>query len=134
MTCYCCSGDEFEICCEPFINGTAKPPTAEKLMRSRYAAYAVVDVAYLVRTTHPATRRFCVPGEIEEWARTSTWQKLEILAATRGEKADKKGTVEFKAYYLDEDRQPQIHHENSNFAKELGKWFFVDGRIVGQAA
>jgi SEC-C motif domain protein len=130
MNCYCCSGREFEDCCQPFISGLAKPVTAEDLMRSRYTAYATLRVEYILRTTHPSTRKFHEPQAIERWAKTNRWQKLEILSTTKGNSSDKQGTVEFKAYYLDADQQPQIHHENSSFRKELGKWFFVDGKIL----
>lgn len=99
-------------------------------MRSRYSAYAVVAVEYLIKTTHPSTHKFHDAGTIENWARSCDWQKLEIVSKTDGDIKDKNGTVEFKAYYLNAAKQPQIHHENSNFRKELGKWFFVDGKIL----
>ena len=130
MNCYCCSGREFEECCAPFIKGVKKPSTAEELMRSRYTAYATGAVEYILRTTHPSVRKFHDVRHIEQWASESQWQKLEIIATGKGAASDKQGTVEFKAYYLDADDQPQIHHENSNFRKELGKWFFVDGKIL----
>ncbi len=130
MKCYCCSGRKFEDCCQPFIKGFAKPLTAEELMRSRYSAYAVCAVEYILRSTHPSTRKFHDREPIENWAKSCEWQKLEIVSKSEGEAQDKFGTVEFKAYFLDENRQPQIHHELSNFQKELGKWFFVDGKIL----
>ena len=132
MNCYCCSDRKFEDCCQPFISGNKKVSTAEDLMRSRYSAYATVAVEYIVRSTHPATRKFLVASEIESWAKTSRWQKLEIISKTDGEAADKKGTVEFKAYYSDENNQLQIHHEISEFRKELGKWFFYDGKVQAE--
>ena len=130
MDCYCCSGYKFEDCCQPFISGIAKPATAEELMRSRYSAYATVEIDYLLRTTHPSTRKFHDAETIERWAQSSVWQKLEIISTDKGNSSDKQGMVEFKAYYLDEYQQPQIHHEHSNFLKELGKWFFVDGKVI----
>jgi SEC-C motif domain protein len=128
MRCYCCSDRKFADCCQPFIIGITKPSTAEALMRSRYSAYTTFAVEYILRTTHSSTRRFNNAESIENWARSSVWQKLEIVSITKGETKDKQGTVEFKAYFLDKNGQPQIHHEISNFAKELGKWFFVDGK------
>lgn len=130
MNCYCCSGKEFEDCCQPFINGKAKPKTAEELMRSRYSAFAIGAVEYILRSTHSSVRKFHDAESIENWAQSSVWQKLEIISKTGGEAKDKKGTIEFKAYFLDAEKDPQIHHELSNFAKELGKWFFVDGKIL----
>ena len=99
-------------------------------MRSRYSAYATGAVEYLIKTTHPSVRKFHDAESIENWAKSSEWQKLEIVSADKGDTKDKHGTVEFKAYFLDANGQPQIHHEISNFTKELGKWFFVDGKVL----
>jgi SEC-C motif domain protein len=125
--CYCCSGKTFADCCQSFLEGAAKPPTAEALMRSRYSAYATLNIEYLLKSTHPSTRKFHDAEEIENWAKSNSWQKLEIISTVEG---DKKSVVEFKAFYLDSNSTQQIHHERSNFQKELGKWFFVDGKVV----
>lgn len=128
--CYCCSGKNFSDCCQPFLNGNAKPPTAESLMRSRFSAYAIRNVEYLLKSTHPATRKFHNFDEIEIWAKSNVWQKLEVVSVNKGEYKDKEGIVEFKAFYLDQNSTSQVHHEISNFKKELGKWFYVDGKII----
>lgn len=99
-------------------------------MRSRYSAYAVAAVEYLLKTTHSSTRKFHDRQAIEQWAKNSRWQKLEIISTSKGTRADREGTVEFKAYYLDAENRPQMHHEQSNFRRELGKWFFVDGKVL----
>jgi len=130
MNCYCGSDQEFEDCCQPFLSGINKPATAEALMRSRYSAYVTANVDYLLRTVHPSTRKLHDAQTIEKWARSSSWQKLEVISTVEGTAKDKKGMVEFKAYYLDEHQQLQIHHELSDFLKELGKWFFVDGKVI----
>lgn len=131
MKCYCFSGGNYTDCCQPFIEGKTKPQTAEELMRSRFSAYAVCAVEYLLRSTHPSVRKHHNATEIETWAKSNSWEKLIIISKSDGEAKDKNGTVEFKAYFLDENGQPQIHHELSNFRKELGKWFFVDGKVFG---
>ncbi|MCB0909908.1 MAG: SEC-C domain-containing protein, partial [Nocardioidaceae bacterium] len=53
--CPCGTGDDYAACCGRFHQGAAAP-TAERLMRSRYAAYAVGDAGYVFRTWHPRTR------------------------------------------------------------------------------
>ncbi len=98
-------------------------------MRSRYSAYATVEIEYILRSTHPSVRKFHDGESIENWAKSSVWQKLEIISTDKGDVKDKQGTVEFKAYFLDANGQWQIHHETSKFVKELGKWFFVDGKV-----
>ena len=130
MNCYCCSGKELENCCRPFIENRAKPATAEALMRSRYTAYVLAETGYLLRSTHPSTRKFYGVEDLSAWARANRWQRLEVIATEKGTAQDRIGTVEFKAYYLDADDAPRVHHEISNFRKELGKWFYVDGKVA----
>jgi SEC-C motif domain protein len=125
--CYCSSGKNFADCCEPFLLGNAKPITAEQLMRSRYSAYATADFDYVLKTTHPSMRKFISVDSIKQWANSNVWQKLEIVSTDKGTQTDKHGIVEFKAHYLDSNSQTKIHHEVSEFKKELGRWFFVTG-------
>lgn len=98
-------------------------------MRSRYSAYAICAGEYLVRSTHPSVRKFHDLQAIEDWAKSCRWQRLEIISKSAGEAKDKTGIVEFKAYYTDENGELQVHHERSNFRRELGKWFFMDGEV-----
>ena len=118
--CYCGSGQAFENCCRPYINGERNPSTAEVLMRSRYSAYATGAIDYLINTTAASERKYYSKNDIQKWASESKWQKLEIINATQN-------TVEFKAYFLDKNMQPQIHHEKSTFVNENGNWFYADG-------
>ncbi|MEO8252980.1 MAG: YchJ family metal-binding protein [Flavobacterium sp.] len=118
--CYCNSQKEFKDCCELYIKGLEKAPTAEALMRSRYSAYATHQADYLVATTHISQRALHSKEDILLWATSNQWQKLEILNSTPT-------TVEFKAYYLDQNKKSHIHHEFSTFVQEDGIWFYLDG-------
>ncbi|MBU8895563.1 hypothetical protein KRR26_08095 [Corallococcus sp. M34] len=51
--CPCSSGLRYRQCCAPYHRGEAEPPDAEHLMRSRYSAFALREVAYLWKTLHP---------------------------------------------------------------------------------
>lgn len=118
--CYCGNSIPFQDCCEPYIKGIANAPTAEKLMRSRYSAFATGAADYLVNTTHISKRRFHNKKDILAWSQANKWLKLEVLASTET-------TVTFKAYYLDENLKAQVHYEHSTFKFENNKWFYVDG-------
>ncbi|MGK3966931.1 YchJ family protein [Sorangium sp. So ce118] len=50
--CPCGSGRSYRECCAPCHLGDREAPDAVALMRSRYAAFAVGDTAYLWRTLH----------------------------------------------------------------------------------
>ena len=120
--CFCGNQKSFENCCQIYINGIEKAPTAEALMRSRYAAVATQAVDYLITTTHDSTRKFHNKSDILEWSKSNQWSKLEVIEATEN-------TVIFKAYYLDFQLKSQIHYEKSTFKYENGSWFYVDGEF-----
>lgn len=125
--CYCGDLRPFGNCCEPIIKGDITAQTAEELMRSRYSAYVVVDVEYLVKTTHLTQRKNFDEVDIRAWAVANEWQKLEVINTKKGRLDDNDGEVEFKAYFLDETKKQQIHHEKSTFIKENEKWFYLSG-------
>ncbi len=127
--CPCGSGKEFHICCQPYIDGKEKAPTAEALMRSRYTAYTKVTIEYITATHDPKTRNNHDPDQAREWAENSDWQGLEIIKTEAGGPADETGIVEFKARYRSDDEELE-HHEVSEFRKEDGSWYFVDGKVV----
>ncbi|PKB18878.1 YchJ family protein [Flavobacterium sp. 5] len=120
--CYCGAAKPFDVCCNLYINGIQKVPTALALMKSRYSAYATHQADYLLATTHSSERKHYSREEILKWATSNQWQKLEIISATEN-------TVEFKAYFKDENNVSQVHYEFSNFKKENDIWFYVDGKF-----
>lgn len=119
VKCPCCSNFEYRNCCEPFHVNHAIPATSEAMMRSRYAAYVLHLIDYLIETTHPETRGLYRKKDIESWSKQNLWLKLEIISATH----DK---VEFKAYYRS-DLEDYIHHENSTFKLENKRWYYLSG-------
>ena len=118
--CYCGNNVSFENCCQVYIKGTQKAPTAETLMRSRYSAYAIGDADYLVATTHSSTRKLHRKEDVLEWSKSNHWMQLEVLNSTET-------TVKFKAHYKDYQGKAQVHEEHSTFVLENGSWFYVDG-------
>ena len=121
--CPCCSGKLYEECCELFHSKKEFPKTAEELMRSRYAAFAIPNGDYLWETTLPNKRKFHHKTELENWGKENTWTKLEIIQSSEKE-------VEFKAYFTDKFREENIHHERSNFKKVDKKWYYVSGKFL----
>ena len=89
-------------------------------MRSRYSAYVMGEVDYLFETTHTSQRAGLDKKDIEQWAKSNRWQRLEIIGAETF-------LVEFKAYFTDKSGKKQVHHEKSSFVFENGNWFYVDG-------
>lgn len=130
--CPCTSGKEFESCCEPYIKGDEKAPTAEALMRSRYSAYATGAVDYINKTNDPKTSDQFDDASAKKWSENSEWTGLDVLSTEEGTEKDTKGVVEFIAHYKDKESGTEVnHHEIGTFRKEKGQWLFVDGRVVG---
>ena len=121
--CPCCSGKLYEECCELFHSKKEFPKTAEELMRSRYAAFAIPNGDFLWETTLPNKRKFHHKTELENWGKENTWTKLEIIQSSEKE-------VEFKAYFTDKFGKENIHHERSTFKKVDKKWYYVSGKFL----
>ncbi|GAA1428588.1 YchJ family protein [Microlunatus lacustris] len=119
--CPCGSGPPYAVCCEPLHDNRVQAATAERLMRSRYAAYAVGRLDHVLRTWHPRTR----PHELTD-PPGLTWTGLTVLATEDGQPGDEAGVVEFEAAYRD-DESAGVQHERSRFARRAGRWFYLDG-------
>lgn len=117
--CHCGSGALFARCCGPILDG-APAATPEQLMRSRYSAFTVGDLAHLERTWHPSTR----PAHLTPDAGVR-WQRLEIV---RAQEAGDVGVVEFRASWRD-DGVSGVLHETSRFRRVQGHWLYVDGDV-----
>ncbi len=129
--CPCCSGIEFENCCAPILDGKIDAPTAEALMRSRYTAYAKGHFEHIRRTLHPKNQDNFDEDAAREWSEESEWQGLEIVSTKAGGKDDTEGVVEFIAKYVRDDEQEE-HQEIADFKQVNGKWYFVNGKLVGK--
>lgn len=118
--CPCSSGREYAVCCGPLHQQERLAETAEELMRSRYAAYAVRDFDHLVRTWHPRTRPVDVDTDVG-----ISWDGLEIVSVRDGGPGDDEGEVEFRARYR-LGGQRAVLHERSRFARRAGRWVYVE--------
>ena len=109
-----------DACCGPYHAGAAAPD-AERLMRSRYTAFVLGDVPYLLATWHASSRPATL--ELEGGAK---WLGLEIKShrMTGQDSAE----VEFVARFRVAGRAVR-QHELSRFVREHGRWYYVDGDV-----
>ena len=109
-------------CCGPLHAGQAAPD-AERLMRSRYSAFVLGDVPYLLSTWHSNQR----PAELT-LETGGKWLGLEIKQhrVTGADTAE----VEFVARFRVGGKAVR-QHERSRFVREKfldgTRWFYVDG-------
>ena len=126
--CPCHSGMRYAECCGAAHSGQKRSATAQALMRSRYSAYVLGDIAYLLRTWHPSTRPAAIdPAAIPDWC------GLDILRTEKGQGCDDQGIVEFKATALLQGKVFTLH-EASRFVLEAGQWLYVSGDILEDSA
>ena len=122
--CPCGSGNLFKECCQGVVAGEQKANTAEQLMRSRYTAYVMKNVDYLIETTHPESRTPDLTKSIRKWMKQVEWLKLHVVATEGGGELDEFGHVEFIAEYI-ANTGPGRHHECSAFEKLDETWYYV---------
>jgi SEC-C motif-containing protein len=108
-------------CCGRFVEhfNDVPAPDAEHLMRSRYSAFVLERVDYLLATWRSSTR----PASLDFDA-GAKWLGLEVREhkITGADTAE----VEFVGRYRLEGRAVRLH-ERSRFVCEDGRWFYVDG-------
>jgi SEC-C motif-containing protein len=128
----------YAACCQPWHLGQPAP-TPEALMRSRYSAFVLGLADYLRATWHPSTR----PPTLDLEAGTH-WLGLEVRAsrllddhcANAGSEGAHdahnlaKGEVEFVARSRVAGKGQRLH-ERSRFLREDGRWWYVDGDMLG---
>ncbi len=103
----------------------AAAPTAEALMRSRYAAFCVGDFAHLHLSWHPATRPARLDAEND-----LAWERLDIDAVQGGSIDDTRGTVSFRAAWRDTATGERgVLAEVSRFRRVDGRWVYLDGAV-----
>nr|WP_189786960.1 YchJ family metal-binding protein [Streptomyces capitiformicae] len=118
--CPCGLPETYDSCCGRLHSGNVAAPTAEALMRSRYAAFVVRDEGYLLRTWHPRTR----PSNVD-FDPGMRWTGLEILDTRDGSAFHTTGTVTFRASF-----RGGALHERSRFERVDGAWVYVDGEFL----
>lgn len=99
--CPCNSGKDFDTCCGPFLDGSAKAPTAEALMRSRYSAHVKGNYQYVADTHAPEAAADYNISAAQAQSKNTEWTGLEITETTDGGSDDDTGTVTFTARFTE---------------------------------
>ena len=124
-TCYCCSSQTYDRCCQPYHQGLKIAETPEILMRSRYSAYYIANIYYIQATMRGKASENFDPVTAKLWAQRVIWIKLQIINADKP--LTTQGHVEFIATFVDNKTVCQMH-ENSEFQHMESRWFYVDGK------
>ena len=115
--CPCGSGKKYKKCCQIYHKGT-NPKTALILMKSRYSAFVVGDIKYIISTS-TFQKDF---EDLKNFSDNCEFKKLEILDSTDS-------TVTFRATVFC-DGVDNSFIEKSNFVYKNKKWYYESGEIV----
>lgn len=129
--CPCGSRKPYLSCCAPFVSGEEVPDTPAQLMRSRYTAYALGEVDYVMETTDPAGSAWEEDAErwrasIEEFTRACEFRG--VLVFEEQVEGDR-GTVTFRAR-LQRGREDASFKETSEFFCRDGRWRYSSGVVA----
>jgi SEC-C motif-containing protein len=129
--CPCGSKKPYSTCCQPYHSGKALPPTAESLMRARYSAYAMGEVTFVQKSTHPSKLADFDFKASQEWSNQAEWKELKILATEAGGPSDSKGMVAFEAHFKMQNKD-EVYAERALFERHGPdkKWYFFDGKAI----
>lgn len=132
--CFCGTKNSYQNCCELLHKNLTAQCTPEQLMRSRYSAFKLKDIDYIIRTYHSSCHSEKHTDEIRQ-ACNLEWVKLEIVDAPRVKQGGS-AYVEFKAWFL-EDGALKPLHERSRFVQEAFSgnkyWRYIDGVFPEEA-
>jgi SEC-C motif-containing protein len=129
MACVCGAGESTETHCLPIIKGEKDAESAEALMRARYAAYALGEVDFVLKSHTPEAGKDVDRAQTEAWSKSSKWLGLEVLRTEGGGAGDDTGIVEFVARYKVKNVSLE-HRERAKFEKREGKWLFADAEAM----
>nr|WP_298146463.1 YchJ family protein [uncultured Pseudomonas sp.] len=129
--CPCGSGLSYAQCCQ--ICHTGQPAaSAQALMRSRYCAYVLGLIDYLVSTTLPAQQAALDRTAIDDWSKQSQWLGLEVESSEAPSGQPPRAFVTFTAHWRDADGEHR-HRERSAFVQRDGRWYFIDPTVAVNA-
>lgn len=129
--CPCGSRKRLNRCCGAYHSGKAAP-TPLALMKSRYSAYALGEVDYVMSTTHPDSphRQVDVPLWREELIAFSHGTRFEGLSILGHGTLESGGAwVHFRAH-LSRKGEDVGFEERSRFFKVNGEWRYLDGEFT----
>lgn len=122
------SGKPYSLCCQPYHVENQHPPTAEWLMRSRYSAYALQRIDYIINTTMSAQQKLLDRPAIADWSRNTDWCGLDILAHYP-RVGKHHAQVEFNAFF-NYNNECMTQHELSTFVRIGQRWYFLDPTVT----
>jgi SEC-C motif domain protein len=132
--CPCFSGERYLACCGPLHRGERTADTPERLMRSRFAAFALGLGPYLVRTLASDHADLDLPREPleRELSRARERQRFLGLRIVFTSAEGNDGEVLFFARVFEKGADRSFV-ELSRFVREDGMWRYASGILASKS-
>ena len=129
--CPCWSGRTYDACCAPFHRGEREAPDPVSLMRSRYAAFALGEAEYLVRTLAEGNPDQALPRAdlLRSLRGARSRLRYPSLAILDERRTGRTAEVLFAAGIV-EGGQDRSFVELSDFERDGEAWRYLSGILV----
>lgn len=97
-------------------------------MRSRYSAYVLGLIDYIIVTALPAQQALLDRDGIAHWSASSTWLGLSVARHETFAGQPEHAFVTFTVRWHDSGGE-HVHEERSAFVQNEGRWFFIDPTV-----
>ena len=129
--CPCNSKKKYKKCCKPYHDNITSPQNALELMKSRFSAYCVANVNYIISTTHEKNPEYTKDilswrNDIKKFSENTKFDNLDIIDF---QELELESFVTFKATLFQGNKDISFI-EKSRFLKENNKWFYIDGEFI----
>ena len=130
LQCPCHSGKNYADCCQS-VHQLLNASNALALMRSRYSAYALGNIDYIMATTDPYNPHYksdksVWKNELNEFCKMTKFEGLDIISFEDG---DSVAYVTFRAH-LKQYNQKVSYKEKSRFKKINDRWMYSSGEVT----
>ena len=145
--CACGSDAKYSECCGKFHpEGSVNADTPEALVRARFSAFVYMKIGYLLQSTHPESKDYCLEEEVVGSKRTrrQIWKKqlearageLDFSSLSFGEGGEElSATGDVATLKLTLDRKPKASMKWDKCAETItckkgedGGWMYLAGR------
>ena len=129
--CPCHSGRTYDACCAPYHQGLREAPDPIALMRSRYAAFALGEADYLVRTLDAQHADRALPRADLLRSLRGARERLRYpsLAILDSRQSADSGEVLFSAGIVERGKD-QSFVELSDYSHDGAGWRYASGILV----
>ena len=129
--CPCTSSRPYGECCAPFHKGRRLAATCLELARSRYSAFALAEIDYLVRSLHPDHPDRSLPPELMRSSIREACRKYKYTGLTvhQHEETGDRGRVSFLAKVFANGKDLSFE-EDSLFQRTADGWGYLSGETI----